>query len=259
MKFHHLFALSALLVATATAAEPALSAKDLAAKMSAQQQDGSTYFRLKMTTKGAGTQGTIQAQIKQRRTGNSTELVYQILWPKDRAGEAVLLKRSGNSSSGTALTPPAKLTKLSSSTMDEPLLGTALTRADVLENFFSWENQTISGSEKINRIECQVLDSRPAKGESATATGVRSWIDTNRMIPLRVEKYDASGKTITRIDTNRVLTDEKGRNLPADMTITNSKTGAVTELEGSKLKHDISYEDADFTPGGLTQMSPPKS
>ncbi len=258
MKFHHPFILSALLVATATA-DPALSAKDLAAKMSAQQQDGSTYFRLKMDTKGAGGQGTIQVQVKQRRNGSSTELVYQILWPKNRAGEAVLLKRSGNSSSGTALTPPNKTTTLGSSAMDEPLLGTALSRADVLEDFFSWSDQKISGTEKIDRIECQVLDSRPSRGQSAAAAGVRSWIDTNRMIPMRVEKYDASGKKLVRIDTTRVLTDEKGRNLPANLTVTNSKTGAVTELEGSKLKRGVSYEDADFTPASLTRLDPPKS
>lgn len=259
MKFHRPFVLSALLVATAAAADPALSAKDLAAKMSAQQQDGSTYFRLKMDTKGAGGQGTIQVQIKQRRSANSTELVYQILWPKDRAGEAVLLKRSGNSTSGTTLTPPDKITKLGASAMDEPLLGTALTRADALENFFSWSDQKISGTEEVNRVECQVLDSRPAKGQSATAGGVRSWIDVRRMVPMRVEKYDASGKTLTRIETTRVLTDEKGRNLPANLTVTNVKTGAVTELDGSKLKRDISYDDADFTPAGLTRMDAPKS
>ena len=259
MKNYQLFVFSALLAATATAAEPTLSAKDLAAKMSAQQQDGSTYFRLKMNTKGAGQQGTIQVQVKQRRTANSTELLYQILWPKERAGEAELLKRSGNSFSGAALTPPDKINKLGSSALDEPLLGTALTRADVVENFFAWEFQKISGSEKVNRIECQVLDSHPGKEQATTSAGVRSWIDTHRMIPMRVEKYDASGKTITRIETTRVLTDEKGRNLPANLTVTNLKTGAVTELEGSKLKRDISYQDAEFTPSGLSRLDPPKS
>ena len=40
--------------------------------------------------------GTLQLQIKERRTKSEVDLVYQVLFPKDRKGEAVLLRRSGS-------------------------------------------------------------------------------------------------------------------------------------------------------------------
>ncbi|HEX7261788.1 MAG TPA: hypothetical protein VF258_08235, partial [Luteolibacter sp.] len=100
---------AAFLALAAGGAEPAaVSAKDLAAKLSDLQQDGSSFVRLKLDIKpgGGGQKIGLQVQVKQRRSANSTELVYQILWPKERAGEAVLLKLNGGQFSGSVFTPP---------------------------------------------------------------------------------------------------------------------------------------------------------
>ena len=60
------------------------------------QQDGTSFIRLRMEIQQppGNAQSTLQVQIKQRRTKSATEVVYQILWPKDRAGEAVLLRKT---------------------------------------------------------------------------------------------------------------------------------------------------------------------
>src|ERR1700760_4623306 len=76
--------------------EPAaLSAKDLAASLSALQ-DGASYVRLRLEVKQPAdtTKIALQLQIKERRTKTGTDLVYQVLWPKERKGEAVLLHKS---------------------------------------------------------------------------------------------------------------------------------------------------------------------
>lgn len=78
------------LIAFALSANAADTGAELAAKLSASQQDGSSLVRLKMESRGV----TLQLQIKQRRTASATEVVYQILWPKERLGEAVLLKKN---------------------------------------------------------------------------------------------------------------------------------------------------------------------
>jgi hypothetical protein len=36
------------------------------------------------------------------------------------------------------------------------------------------------------------------------------------------------------------------------------RANSVTELDGSKLKHDISFTDVEFTPEGLKQMTIPR-
>src|SRR5580765_6240842 len=72
-----------------------MTANDLASRLSALRQDGTSYVRLRMEIKGA-TRETLQLQIKERRTKSSSEVVYQVLYPKERKGESVLLRKIGN-------------------------------------------------------------------------------------------------------------------------------------------------------------------
>src|SRR5215468_6271700 len=74
------------------------SARDLADRLSALQ-DGVSYTRLRLEVKQPGdpTKITLQLQIKQRRTGNVADVVYRVLWPKERKGEAVLLHKADGS------------------------------------------------------------------------------------------------------------------------------------------------------------------
>jgi hypothetical protein len=143
--------------------------------------------------------------------------------------------------------------------MNDALFGSDLSYEDVIENFFGWENQTIVGTEVLNRVNCLILESKPNKGETSSYARVRSWIDSRRLVPLRVEKYLPSGQLARRIDTTRVATDDKGRFIPADLTVRGSREDSVTDLDGSRIRHDVAYTDREFTPGGLTEVSAPPS
>ncbi len=261
MKTLHRLITCALLALPAHAAEaPAISAKDLAAQLSALQQDGSSFVRLKLSAKPAGAaKFSLQLQIKQRRTQGSTEVVYQVLWPKERLGESVLLKQSGNgAASGALFTPPNTVRTLNAAQMKEALFGSDLSYADVLENFFAWENQTLVGTEVVDRVNCQILESKPGKGQRSIYSGVRTWVDARRLVPLRIEKYLPSGALARRIDTRDVATDDKGRSVPANLTVTSPQQGSTTDLEGSKLKHGVALTDRDFTPEGIQEITTPR-
>ncbi|HXM30374.1 MAG TPA: outer membrane lipoprotein-sorting protein [Chthoniobacterales bacterium] len=237
------------------------SARDLAATLSARQ-DGTSYVRLRLDVKQANdtTKIALQIQIKHRRTKAANDLVYQVLWPKERKGEAVLLHEAdGRPPTGSLFMPPDKLRSLDASQMNEALFGSDLSYQDVIENFFAWENQVITGNEVVNRVNCIILESRPGKGESSPYGSVRSWIDPNRVVPLRVEKYLPSGGLARRIETTRVATDDKGRFIPATLTVRGSREDSVTDLEGSRIKHDVTYPDREFTPEGLKEASAPSS
>src|ERR1700736_6411217 len=101
-------------------AEPAtISAKDLAASLSALR-DGTSYVRLRLEVKQPTdtTKISLQLQIKERRTATTADVVYQVLWPKERKGEAVLLhKANGSSPAGSLFMPPDKLTTVNASKM----------------------------------------------------------------------------------------------------------------------------------------------
>jgi outer membrane lipoprotein-sorting protein len=247
-------------LATADDAPPTTAA-ELAARLSALQQDGTSYVRLKMEIKeGSATKATYQMQIKQRRTSSASDVIYQILFPRERKGESVLLHQStGHSPTGTHFVPPDNAQPLDSSKMKEGLFGSDLSWNDAIENFYAWPRQTLAGTEEINGTSCQVLESKPGKGDSSSYAAVKSWIDLRHMVPLRVEKYLPSGQLGRRIDTTNIDADDKGRSLPSSLTVRRPGGDSITVIEGSRIKHDVIYSEADFTANGLKNLAAPRS
>jgi outer membrane lipoprotein-sorting protein len=242
----------------AAESEPgALSAAQLASRLS-EKENGTSYVRLRMESAGPR-KSAIQVQIKSRASRGSAEVVYQILWPKERKGESVLLRRSsGRAASGVLFTPPDQTRQLDAAQMRDSLFGSDLSYEDVIENFFAWEQQAITGTETVDRVPCQILESKPGKSGHSTYGSVRSWIDPKRLVPLRVEKYSASGKLVRRIDTTRVMNDDEGKPVPSNLTVRSPGGDSVTELNGGKISHHITFTDADFTPEGIKQTAIPR-
>ena len=233
---------------------PPLSANALASQLSALQQDGASYVRLRLEIKGA-TKETLQLQIKERRTKNATEVVYQVLFPKERKGESVLLRKIGNRpASGSVFAPPNTVRTIDD--LKEPLLGSDLSYEDVIEDFFAWDQQAITGTEEVDGISCQILESKPGKGQRSIYGSVRSWIDTRRLVPLRVDKYSNSGQLLRRIDTTRVVADA-GHHIPANLSVRSGRQDSSTSLDGSHIKHEVNFADHEFTVDGLKEIAVP--
>jgi hypothetical protein len=249
--------LSAALVMIASAASAAdtLSATELASRLSALRQNGDSYVRLRMEIKGAK-QETLQVQIKQRWTKSSSEVVYQVLFPKERKGESILLKRAGNrSATGSTYIPPNTVHAINDT--KEPLFGSDLSYEDVIDNFYAWEQQAIVGTEVVEGVSCQILESKPGKSDHSSYASVRSWIDIKRLVPMRIEKYSGPGHVLRRIDTTRVVVDA-GHPIPADLAVRGPRQDSSTLLDGSRIKHDVSYTDADFSMEGFKELTIPR-
>ena len=239
---------------TAENAAP-VTGPELAASLSSRQQNGTAYVRLKMEIKGASNQ-TLQLQIKERRTKESSEIVYQVLFPKERKGESVLLRKTGNSTAkGNVFIPPNSVDSISN--LKESLFGSNLSYEDVIENFFAWDHQTIVGTEKIDGAFCQILESKPGKGERSSYGSVKSWIDTRRLVPLQIEKYSSSGQLIRKIVTTRVVTEE-GHHIPANLSVSGVQSNSSTIIEGSRIKSDVNLTDLDFTTEGIKELTVPR-
>lgn len=252
--------LAAALVTAFVRAEDAVptTAQELAARLSAGVQDGSSSVRVRMETsaRADGPKTVLQLQIKARRTKVASEVIYQVLWPKERKAESILLRRSGDRApTGALFVPPDSLRSITSSQLKDAVFGSDLAYADLIENFFAWEHQSVAGTETVDRVPCQILDSKPGKGDRSIYGGVRSWIDLKRLVPLRVEKYFESGQLARRIDTTRVAEDDNDRKVAASMVVRRAGQDSITELEGSKSRHDVTFQDSDFTPEALRASS----
>src|SRR5947209_8006634 len=123
-------AASALFVTALPAAEPApsaISAKDLANRMSAARQ-GNALIRARLEVRaGDGSKQVLQLQIKERRTPTATDLLYEVQWPKERKGEAVILhQEAGGAPRGSLILPPHPIRVLEASQMNSGLFGSDL-------------------------------------------------------------------------------------------------------------------------------------
>jgi len=233
-----------------SAADPG---SELAAKLRAKET-GSTLVRIRMQV-GGGDNQTLQLQIKSRTSDGGGDIVYQVLFPKERKGESVLLHRSGHKFTGTSFTPPNNLKQIGAAEMNQPLFGSELSYEDIIDSPFAWSQQAIVGTETVDRFPCQVLESKPGKDHSSSYASVKTWVDAGRMVPLKIEKYDASGKVVRRINVTRMMLNG-GDSLPADLQV-HGPRGSVTQITGSSIKRNVNYAETEFTPDGLKQLNVP--
>src|SRR4051812_38909759 len=204
MKLQSIFCATVL----ASAALPAgnafgQSATDLANALHSKEL-GSKFVRVRMQT---GSGEILQLQIKSRVSAAAGDIVYQVLFPKERKGQGILLRRAGEKFSGTLFNPPATVEPLAAGEMKESLLGSDLSYEDIIDSPFRWSQQAIVGTESIDNTACQILESKPGKDHRSSYASVKTWIDPRRFVPLRIEKFDASGKLVRRVITARVLLD----------------------------------------------------
>jgi len=163
---------AALGIVTLHAADPAagpLSATELADRMNALRE-GNALIRTKLEVQAAGgARRVLQLQLKERRTKAATDIVYQVLWPNEHKGEAVILHQAGGAPKGSIIKPSQPVREIKPSQMGDGLFDSDLSYQDAVENFFAWKKQAIVGSEAINNVNCQILESKP-DGSSFTIT-----------------------------------------------------------------------------------------
>ena len=247
----------ALVVAAVCFALPQFALADdagsqLAAKLRAKET-GSTFVRIRM--QGGAANETLQVQIKSRVSGSASDLVYQILFPKERKGESVLLHRAGNKFSATLFKPPGTLKEIGAGEMKQALFGTDLSYEDIIDSPFAWSQQAIVGTQDIDRFACQILESKPGNGHASSYASVKTWVDPKRMVPLQIEKYDSSGKVVRRINIPRMLLDG-GDSLPTDLEVS-GPGGSVTHITGSSIKRGLNFPETAFTAEGLKELKTP--
>jgi len=232
-------------------AVPALSATELAARLNTLRE-GSALIRTKLEVQSSdGGRRVLQLQVKERRTKAATDIAYQVLWPNEHKGEAVILHQAGGTPKGSIIIPRQPLRTIKPSQMGEGLFDSDLSYQDAVENFFAWKKQAIVGSESINNVNCQILESKPEGSSLTIYAKVRSWIDPERFVPMRIEKYSSSGELVRRIDVTRVGRDEKHHPIPSSLTVHGPRKNSVTEFNGARIDQDLQFTDADFTAAGV--------
>jgi len=228
------------------------SAGELARRLDSTTQ-GSALIRTQLEVRFFdGGKRVMQLQIKQRRTKSITDLAYQVLWPNDRRDEVVILHQDpGSAPHGSIIIPHQPVRTIGASQMDEGLFDSDLSYQDAIENVYGWKEQAIVGSEAINGVNCQILESKPGNSSVSIYAKARSWIDPRRFVPLRIEKYSPSGELIRRIEITRIARDEKHNPIPAGLTVHGPRKNTVTVFNGARIDQEVTFTDDDFKPASV--------
>ncbi len=248
---------ASLLPVLALGQAPSRTADEWIAGVRAARPSGGLYARLRLEHSGAGgTSTTFQVQVKRRASPDGgTESLYQVLFPKERKGEGLLLRIKGGNFTGASFVPGAGIRALKSSDRNLGLFGTALTVDDIIAAFLEWPVQEVVGRENAGSVPCTIVESRSGSDSSSGAKRVRSWIDETRLAAMRVEKFANSNQPVKTVVTHKVMRGSRGYFAPTSFTVTDHSTGAVTRVEGVRSETDMVYTDADFTEAALQSIT----
>lgn len=257
MNLRSVILLAALLPVIAIGQGKSYTADQLMGAVKAAKPSGGIYARLRMEHKGAdGKQTVLQVQLKRRQTADGTETLYQLLFPKERKGEALLLRVKGGTFSGSVFTPGQGKRALKPGDRSSGIFGTALTIDDAIAEFLGWRHQLI-GKEKEGAVPCTVIESRAPQSSSSDVTRVKSWIDEARLTAMKAEFFKKAGSPARTVLTHKVLRGSSGYFAPVSFTVTDHATGASTKIEGVRSDHDIIYTDADFSEAAMESITAP--
>jgi len=239
----------------ATAEGP--TAEQLIAKVEAAQRTSGFRTRAKLikTTPGSKTPEVMQLVIKGRREGESIRMLYQILWPKEAMGRALVVETSADGKvSGFLFEPPDRQVPLTPKVMSQPLFGTDVTVEDVAEAYWRWPRQKLAGEEKVSGRQCTIIESRPGAGTATAYSLVKSWIAPDIALPIMVEKFGKDGALVKRFLAAKVVKQSPGSWAAAIMVVDSVGGRGRTTLEGTRSERDIEVPAEQFTPEALKRI-----
>ncbi len=222
---------------------------ELIAAVKAAKPKGDIQIRASLQQTG---RPRLQVQIKHHTAVNGDRLqLHQILFPKDRKGEGLLLRISSDGFSGWSFKPGSQPVALKPGDRGMGVFGTDLLVEDVLGDFLNWKSHTIVRKENLGPVGCSVVESSAPQSSTSGVRVVRSWIDDRRLVPQKVEMLDGAGKVSRTVTTLRVHRSSTGYFVPTEFVIT-SASGSETKVTGSGVRDDLAFRDADFSEAALS-------
>jgi hypothetical protein len=189
---------------------------------------------------------TRQLLIKTTRDGEKTKTLYQVLWPREFAGDSILIEDSGDHHPKGFLYQKKIATPLTNQMLEAPFFGSDLRIEDVIENFWYWPSRRLAGEDTIDKRACTIVELRPGPDSETQYSMVKVWVATDIALPMKVQFFARDGRLLKTVTTDRVVKEGKVW-LAATMKIQPAGSKSQTVLEGTKSERDLQLPSADFT------------
>ena len=248
--FVHLLALFCLAAPCLGQQASPTGAQLIATMKAAKPAKGGLLVRVRMEQRQGEAKSTRLVQIKRRTLPDGhSEQLYQVTFPKDRKGEALLLRPSGQGFTGTVFSPAAGARKLTNADRTLSLFGTDMTLEDALADFLDWPKHEIVGHETLHGVPCAVIESKPASG----GRKVKSWVEEKRYVAQRIQVFDSGDQPAREIETHKVMRSESGYFFPVSFSIRDLVKGTETLIEGTGSS-EHAFTDADFSEAAVQSL-----
>ena len=140
--------------------------------------------------------------------------------------------------------------------MTTSLFGTAFSYEDFdrLQGQIRSSHVEAMGEVRSSGRDAYLVEAKPSEGEESTYTRVRSLIDAETCLPLRVEYFDASGELSKRLETDAETFEQvKGIWIARSVTMTDLQEGIESVLSIDSIRFDEDVPDRVFTPASLAR------
>lgn len=193
--------------------------------------------------------GTRTIKSKAWSEGNDKALVEYLAPPREKGKKMLKL---GKQLWIYTPEPNDRIITISGHLLRQSVMGSDLSYEDMMESDVLAQDYRaiVRGKEKYNNRECWVLE-LTARHEDVAYYSRKLWVDTERYLPLKEERYARSGKLLKKAEIHEVFPVD-GRWYPKHMTFKDMLVrGEGTEFIIESIDFGVAIPDYFFTKAAL--------
>lgn len=214
--------------------------------------------RLVLSTRGGGDRvRQLRGAGKLLEKGAASARVMRIEGPADMRGVATLTVERQAAADDLWVYLPAlrRVRRLVSSNRRDPWMGSEFSFGDIVGHEVADWRHTILRRERIAGAACTLVESAPLRAGLASETGYSrrlSWIREADLVPARAQFFDLAGGLLKTMTAAEIRTLAPGKAQAMQITMHNERSGAVSRLEFSDFRINVTVADSEVAPGALT-------
>ncbi|HYW75862.1 MAG TPA: outer membrane lipoprotein-sorting protein [Gammaproteobacteria bacterium] len=209
-----------------------------------------------MTLVQPGSEPRVRRMFVYRRDmhGEGEESLIRFVSPSDIAGIGLLTvdHPGGETDQWIYLPALGRARRIASDRKGGRFVGSDFFYQDLRNRKVSKDHHRLLGTQKLDGVECKVLQSVPVNPDTSVYSKVVSWIYPTALIPLRVDFYESGrNKPIKRLTVHK-LQKIQGYWTVMESTMTDLRSGHYTRLTVQKAVYDQNLPADLFTRKVLT-------
>jgi uncharacterized protein YxeA len=193
------------------------------------------------------------SEIRSYSTDGNKKQILWFLAPADDKGVAYLKIEHEDKSDDMKLWLPnfKKIRRISSRKKSESFMGSDMSYEDMTSRNMDEYSYSISGSEKVNDIDCYILESIPNEIKTEYSRHI-SWITKNSHLTIKEKSFDKNGELLK--SKSIIYQQIKMYDIMKELNVKNVQRNHQTVLKFDNIEVDSGIEDNIFHEKNLKRI-----